>query len=50
MVSERMAPNMFGNILDVMRLRQAVHMKTNVINSTPHPQHLVIKASCQGCK
>ncbi len=50
MVSECMAPSMFANILHVMRLRKAVHMNTNVINSAPQPQHLVIRTSCQGCK
>ncbi len=50
MVSECMASSMFANILHVMRLRQAVHMNTSVINSIPQPQHLVIRTSCQGCK
>ncbi len=50
MVSKRMASSMLANILHVMRLRQAVSMNTSVINSAPQPQHLVIRASCQGCK
>ncbi len=50
MVNECIAPSLFANILHVMRLRQAVSMRTSVINSAPQLQHLVIRASCQSCK
>ncbi len=51
MVSECMAPSiMFANILQAMHQRQAVRMKTSVINSTSQPQHLVLRASCRGYK